>query len=66
MTDRVADLLSGPRGRRLCAELLGRPDGEVGPPWHGHRSVPARFEAMGDVRAALTVTYLAAVIDERC
>jgi hypothetical protein len=64
VTRRADDLLSGPRGRRLCAELLVRPDGEVGVPWHWHRAVPDRVEAMADVRAALARTDLAAVTEE--
>ena len=52
MTDeeRARLLLSGPRGRRLCFQLLGNP-----PFWHGR---PAPHDAVADLQAALRRTDL--------
>ena len=67
MTSRADALLAGPRGRRLCAELLVRSDGELGPPWRWHRlTAPVtgpgeRARLLDDVRASLAGTDLAAV-----
>ena len=67
MTRRADQLLAGPRGRRLCAELLVGPDGGLGPPWHWQLTVseiaPAR--ARDDVRAALAATDLTTVAEHR-
>ena len=67
MTSRAESLLAGPRGRRLCAELLATPDGELGPPRRWDRlSLPITDPAeharvLDDVRAALQATDLTAV-----
>ncbi|MCZ2825951.1 MULTISPECIES: hypothetical protein [unclassified Modestobacter] len=67
MTDRADALLSGPRGRRLCAELLATPEGRSVPLWRWQsRAAPLahpdeRARARDDVRAALATTDLTAV-----
>jgi hypothetical protein len=68
VTSRADQLLAGPRGRRLCAELLVRPDGESGVPWRWHRlpgpvTDPAEHaRVLDEVRASLAVTDLTAVV----
>jgi hypothetical protein len=53
--DRAGRLLSGPRGRRLCAELLASPDGGLTSRWPGRTD---RRTALVDVRRALQRTDL--------
>jgi len=59
--------LAGPRGRRLCAELLATPTGGSGPPFRWRLlSAPVsdpdeRARVLDDVRAALAVTDLTAM-----
>jgi len=68
VTSRADLLLSGRRGRRLCAELLARADGGLGPPWRwfvlgttSGRTPGEHDRLQDDVRAALAVTDLSAV-----
>lgn len=60
--DRARRLLSGPRGRRLCAELLAPLDGGAVPFWWP--VLPERHAALDDVRAALPRTDLDAVAQQ--
>ena len=54
---RARQMLAGPRGRRLCAELLTRPDGGAGAPWW-FSGTPDRVTALADLRSALARTDL--------
>jgi hypothetical protein len=67
VSTRADALLAGPRGRRLCAELLVRADGGLGPPWRWQRlrapfSDPTeQARVLQDVRESLAITDLSAV-----
>jgi hypothetical protein len=60
--DRARRLLAGPRGRRLCAELLQNPDGGL-PLWWP--VLPGHRQAMDDIRNALARTDLDSIDEGR-
>ena len=64
MTSRADALLAGPRGRRLCAELLARPDGGLGPPWSWQLRGSLPHDPAGELRAGLAITDLTAVTED--